>query len=63
MHLMINVYRSVYNLFVVLELFNHDLQEDEFVTKKIVSDLIKVKYKELSLTLGNIHVKRDWGML
>ena len=64
-HLMINVYRSVYNLFCCSGiLFNHDspLRGDEFVTKKIVSDLIKVKYKELScLTLGNIYVKRDWG--
>ncbi len=64
-HWMLNVYRSVHDLYCCSGiLFNHDspLRDDDFVTKKIVTDLIKVKYGKLPcLTLGNIHVRRDWG--
>ena len=45
-------------------MFNHEspLRGNEFVTKKIISDLAKVKYDSLShLSLGNIYSKRDWG--
>ncbi len=64
-HWMINLYREAYGLFCCSGiLFNHEspLRGNEFVTKKIVSDLAKVKYDSLShLSLGNIHSKRDWG--
>ena len=64
-HWMINLYREAYDVFCCSGiLFNHEspLRGKEFVTKKIVSDLAKVKNKSKSfLSLGNIYSKRDWG--
>ena len=64
-HWMLGLYRSAYNIFCCSGiLFNHDspLRGDEFVTKKIVRDLLKVKLNMLPcIYLGNIYAKRDWG--
>ncbi len=64
-HWMLDIYRDVHKLYCCSGiLFNHDspLRGEDFVTKKIVSDLIKIKLKKKSLlTLGNIYVRRDWG--
>ncbi len=64
-HWMIDVYRSVHNIYCCSGiLFNHDspLRDNEFVTKKIVRDLVKFKKnRSTCLRLGNIHVRRDWG--
>lgn len=64
-HWMIDVYRNAYDLFCCSGiLFNHTspLRGNEFVTKKIIGDLIKVKFKIIpEVLLGNIHVRRDWG--
>ena len=45
-------------------LFNHEspLRGDKFVTKKIISGLVKIKMKIIkSIKVGNIDAKRDWG--
>ena len=64
-HGMVNLYREAYNLFCCSGiLFNHEspLRGNEFVTKKIVTDLAKIKFGMTShLSLGNIYSKRDWG--
>ena len=64
-HWMINLYREAYDIFCCSGiLFNHEspLRGNEFVTKKIISDLAKVKFNKLSFVrLGNIYAKRDWG--
>ena len=64
-HWMLGLYRNAYNLYCCSGiLFNHDspLRGNDFVTKKIVSDLIKVKFKIIPcIHLGNIYAKRDWG--
>ena len=64
-HWMVNLYRDAYDIFCCSGiLFNHEspLRGNEFVTKKIVSDLARIKFNKLShLSLGNIHSKRDWG--
>ena len=64
-HWIVNMYRDAYNIYCCSGiLFNHEspLRGKEFVTKKIISDLAKVKYRKLSkLKLGNIYSKRDWG--
>ena len=64
-HWMVNMYRDAYDIFCCSGiLFNHEspLRGNEFVTKKIIKDLARVKYNELSnLTLGNVYSKRDWG--
>tara|TARA_B100001121_G_C18660219_1_gene608501 strand:+ start:606 stop:1625 length:1020 start_codon:yes stop_codon:yes gene_type:complete len=64
-HWMLGIYRSAYNLYCCSGiLFNHDspLRGDEFVSKKIVTDLVKIKFKKIScMYLGNIYAKRDWG--
>ena len=64
-HLILNIYRSAYSMYCSSGiLFNHEspLRGDEYVTKKIVRDLIKVKQNTLScLVLGNIYSVRDWG--
>ena len=64
-HWMINLYREAYDIFCCSGiLFNHEspLRGKEFVTKKIISDLAKVKKKSLPyISLGNIYSKRDWG--
>lgn len=58
-------YRKSYNLFACNGiLFNHEspLRGETFVTKKIVSGLVKIKLnKQKKLYLGNLYSKRDWG--
>lgn len=58
-------YRESYGFFGVSGiLFNHEspLRGREFVTRKITSNLAKVKHgcREV-LTLGNLEARRDWG--
>ncbi len=64
-HWMINLYREAYDIFCCSGiLFNHEspLRGKEFVTKKIIANLARVKVGSLScLELGNIYSKRDWG--
>ncbi len=64
-HWMVNLYRDAYGIFCCSGiLFNHEspLRGREFVTKKIVTDLVKVKFGQLPcLKLGNIYARRDWG--
>ena len=64
-HWMVNLYRDAYNIFACSGiLFNHEspLRGNEFVTKKIVTELAKVKFNITPhLKLGNINSKRDWG--
>ncbi len=59
-------YRNSFNIFASNGiLFNHEspLRGDQFVTKKIVSNLVRIKYKlqKEPLILGNIYSRRDWG--
>ena len=58
-------YRESYNLFAANGiLFNHEspLRGETFVTKKIVSALVKISLnKQKKLYLGNLYSKRDWG--
>ena len=64
-HWMLDIYRNVYGMYCCSGiLFNHDspLRGEDFVTKKIISDLVKIKLKKKKyLILGNIYVRRDWG--
>ncbi len=64
-HWMVSLYREAYGIFCCSGiLFNHEspLRGKEFVTKKIISDLAKVKFNLIPcLKLGNIYSKRDWG--
>tara|TARA_B110000467_G_scaffold155094_1_gene167037 strand:- start:146 stop:1117 length:972 start_codon:yes stop_codon:yes gene_type:complete len=58
-------YREAYNIFACCGiLFNHEspLRGTEFVTRKISSEIAKIKFKKQEkLHLGNIYAKRDWG--
>jgi GDPmannose 4,6-dehydratase len=59
-------YRNAFKIFASNGiLFNHEspLRGDQFVTKKIVSNLVRIKYKlqKEPLILGNIYSRRDWG--
>ncbi len=58
-------YRDAYKIFASNGiLFNHEshLRGDNFVTKKIVSSLTRIKNgKQKKLVLGNLYSKRDWG--
>tara|TARA_B100000035_G_scaffold126083_1_gene107308 strand:+ start:4305 stop:5318 length:1014 start_codon:yes stop_codon:yes gene_type:complete len=58
-------YRDAYNIFASNGiLFNHEspFRGDNFVTKKIVSSLTKIKNgKQKKLVLGNLYSRRDWG--
>ncbi len=64
-HWMVNLYREAYKIYCCSGiLFNHEspLRGKEFVTKKIISDLAKVKFGfQNFIKLGNIYSKRDWG--
>ncbi len=64
-HLAIKNYRETYGMFVCSGiLFNHEspLRGKDYVTKKIVSGLTKIKFeKQNVLKIGNIENKRDWG--
>tara|TARA_B100001287_G_C22636834_1_gene508002 strand:+ start:66 stop:1076 length:1011 start_codon:yes stop_codon:yes gene_type:complete len=58
-------YRESYGLFAACGiLFNHEspLRGEEFVTKKIISQLVEIKKGSTkTLKLGNLYAKRDWG--
>lgn len=58
-------YREAYNMFACNGiLFNHEspIRGENFVTKKITSAAVKIKYGlQNILTLGNLDSKRDWG--
>jgi len=58
-------YRKSFKIFACNGiLFNHEssLRGNEFVTKKIISSLVKIiNGKQKILFLGNIYSKRDWG--
>ena len=58
-------YREAYNIFACNGiLFNHESPRrgETFVTKKIVSALVNIKFgKQKRLYLGNVNAKRDWG--
>ena len=58
-------YREAYNIFGSNGiLFNHESPRrgETFVTKKIISALVKIKMgKQKKLFLGNLDSKRDWG--
>ena len=58
-------YRETYNIFACNGiLFNHESPKrgETFVTKKIVSALVRIKLKkQKKLFLGNLNAKRDWG--
>jgi GDPmannose 4,6-dehydratase len=63
-HNLIKKYRDRYKLFLCSGiLFNHEspLRGSEFVTKKIISHLVKMKKNSSVLELGNIYTVRDWG--
>jgi GDPmannose 4,6-dehydratase len=64
-HWLTKNYRDAYGIFACNGiLFNHEspLRGETFVTKKIVSALVKIKYGiQKKLYLGNIYAKRDWG--
>ncbi len=58
-------YRDAYGLFISCGiLFNHESPRrgENFVTKKIVQNIAKIKAKKQDkLYLGNLDAKRDWG--
>jgi len=58
-------YREAYNIFACNGiLFNHEspFRGETFVTKKIISALVKIKLgSQNKLFLGNLYAKRDWG--
>ena len=58
-------YRESHGIFACSGiLFNHEspLRGHEFVTKKIVSTLLRIKLGEVdTLYVGNLNAKRDWG--
>ena len=58
-------YRESYNLFASNGiLFNHEspLRGETFVTKKIISALVKISLnRQKKLYLGNLYARRDWG--
>jgi len=64
-HYLVKLYRKAYNLNCCSGiLFNHEspLRGEEFVTKKIVTQLCEILInKRKIMYLGNIYAKRDWG--
>ena len=65
-HWMTINYRESYNLYAVSGiLFNHEspLRGKQFVTRKIISHLVRRKLQKISspLMLGNLSARRDWG--
>ena len=58
-------YRDAYGIFACNGiLFNHEspIRGETFVTKKIISGLVRIKYGyQKKLFLGNLYSKRDWG--
>lgn len=64
-HYLIKFYRKAYNLECCSGiLFNHEshLRNNNFVTKKIISNLCRIfRGENIIIKLGNIYSKRDWG--
>ena len=64
-HHICKYYREHYKLYAVSGiLYNHEspLRSEEFVTRKIIKNLVKIsKGENIKLQLGNIYTKRDWG--
>jgi GDPmannose 4,6-dehydratase len=64
-HWLVANYRAAYGLHASTGiLFNHEspLRPERFVTKKIVAAAVRIAGgARKRLTLGNIHIKRDWG--
>jgi GDPmannose 4,6-dehydratase len=58
-------YRDTHNIFACSGiLFNHEspLRPDKFVTKKIIRAAVRIYLGEkITLTLGDLSIKRDWG--
>ena len=58
-------YRAEHGLFAVTGiLFNHESprREEDIVTRKIVRAAVKIsRGEQAQLTLGSVHVRRDWG--
>jgi GDPmannose 4,6-dehydratase len=61
----LDYFRRSYNLHLSISiLYNHESprRQDTFVSKKIVSNLVKVKRNEISeFSVGNLNAVRDWG--
>ena len=64
-HNITKIYRDAYDIFASNGiLFNHEspMRGETFVTKKIISALVKIKKgAQKTLYLGNLYSKRDWG--
>lgn len=64
-HDLVRIYRKSFGIFASSGiLFNHEspLRGPEFVTKKIISNLVKIKLKNgKPVHLGNLYSFRDWG--
>lgn len=64
-HWLVANYRAAYGLHASTGiLFNHEspLRPERFVTQKIVAAAVRIaRGKQSRFTLGNIHIKRDWG--
>ena len=64
-HYICKYYREHHKIYAVSGiLYNHEspLRSEEFVTKKIIKNLVRIyKGEKIKLQLGNIYTKRDWG--
>ena len=64
-HHICKYYREHHKLYAVSGiLYNHEspLRSEEFVTRKIIKNLVRIsKGEKIKLQLGNIYTKRDWG--
>ena len=64
-HYLTQNYRKSYGMYATSGiLFNHEspLRGEEFVTRKIIINLIKILKKNINyFELGNLYAKRDWG--
>jgi len=62
---MIGIYKKKYNMFACNGiLYNHEspLRSEEFVTKKIICDALRICNGKLDkLKIGNLQAVRDWG--
>jgi len=59
------IYRENYSVFSCSGiLYNHEseFRSSEYVTRKIISGLVRIKRKEIGkFSLGNLDARRDWG--
>ena len=64
-HSLVKSYRESYGIYACTGiLFNHEspLRSSRFVTKKIIESAVKIaKGANLTLTLGDLSIRRDWG--